>query len=730
MAVRRVILQIGSLELAGNRASSEIAGAGGSTATQTLMGIWTGAAWADLTPGVNSNPNVGDDKWGPEIGYREALLPEYPTEKLYLIKYCVASTLFPISGTNSWSPHLTGQTYSAFITWLTAAAAAANGAGDSLSIDTIVIGISASEMVQTAGTRSYGEMLYALINTLRAVIPTIPYCTVGTLRNDGGKTPVVLVEPHYEWTGSTDALRGGVTTRRLALQRLEREVFDRTRVYRTHDLDDDGGGVHYDANSLVIMGEEIPRLFFAPPTAAELAEADEGNTESMIALLLGDSIADGAGANASLPPQQVGAMSGCNIWVPERGQFETLQAGVNNQTSVSPAFNLHGPEMGLAELMRGEQGQIWLVKGACLGSYATRHHATFLFAVAPCFDLRVTDWHPASTQEFFDLYVRGHFVSAVDALRRSSRKPVLGPVFISLGSNDLVNPNVSYPGVDLRDISHPDELGLALEELALAILEEATKLGVDTTQAKIVFSLPSTTLEEVDGAVAADIARGRESIFAMLDRNAEFKAADLTGLTLSDDIHPDAAGNVVYAKRLYAAWASSDTSRSQPLFVPSLAEMQKLLRLSAVSSTSDAQAMIENAIVDARVEFFQVLGSTAVTTLRAYPSTKTPETTAELLRKQAEVAEAKMVRVRLMRSMPTIFMDGSAPTQTWNDEAAFRDMGDKTLAAEIRRLEDEIDAALNSLKSQDLSAASVVAGATIEPDDSIDPGDTIFVRTI
>ena len=730
MAVRRVILQIGSLELAGNRPSSEIVGAGGSTATQTLMGIWNGAAWADLAPGVNSNPNVGDDRWGPEIGYRDALLPEYPTEKLYLIKYCVTSTLFPISGTNSWSPHLTGQTYSAFITWLTAAAAAANGAGDSLSIDAMVIGISASEMLQTAGTRSYGEMLYALISTLRAAIAAVPYCAVGTLRNDGGKTPVVLVEPHYEWAGSTDALRGGVTTRRLALQRLEREVFDRTAVYRTHHLDDDGGSVHFDANSLVIAGEEIPRLMLAPPTAAELSAADDGNDEATIALLLGDSIMDGYGANASLPPQQVGAMAGCSIWAPERGQFETLQAGVNNQTSIPTAFNLHGPEMTLAELLRGEFSQIWLVKGACLGSYATRHHATFLFGVAPCFDLRVTDWHPASGLEFFDLYIRGHFRSAVDALRRNSKKPVLGPVFISLGSNDLVNPNVSYPGVDLRDISHPEELGLALEELATAILEEANRLGVDTSIARVVFSLPATELSDVDGAVAEDIARGREAIFTMLDRRADFKAADLSGLSLFDDIHPDAAGNITYARRLYTAWASSDTSRTQPLFVPTLSELQKSLRLSQVPSDNDALAMIENAIAEVRVEFYQVLGSTAVSVLRSYTSTKTPDTTQELLRKQAETTEVKMVRLRLMRTLPMLFMDGSSQTQTWNDEAAFRELGDKLLAAEIRRLESEIQSSLERLKDQDLASGAVASGQLIEPDDYTDPGDTIFVRTI
>lgn len=730
MGVRRVLLEIGSLELAGNRPSSEIVGAGGSTAAQTTMGIWTGAAWADLTPGINTNPNVGDDRWGPEIMFRQAMLPEFPSEKLWLVKYCVASSLFPLQGVSSWSPSLTGGAYSGFITWLTAAAAAAFSAGDTLRIDGIVLSISATEMLQTAGARAYGEMLYELIATLRAVIPTISHCAVGSFRDDGGKTPVVLVEPHYEWTGSSDNLRGAVATRRLAIQRLENEVFDRISVYRTHHLDDDGGGVHFSAESLVIAGQELPRLLFAPQTATELATADSGNDEAFLAVLIGDSIMDGSGANASLPSQQTGAMSGCLVWAPERGQFETLQAGVNNQTSIPTVFGLHGPEMTLAELLRGENSQIWMVKGACLGSYATRHHASFLFGVAPTFDVRVTDWHPASRQEYFDLYIRGSLRSAIDSIRRDGKKPKLGPVFISLGTNDIVSANASYPGISIREISHPDEIGIALEQLAVAITEEVTNLGVDITAMRIVFTIPATDLSDVEGAVDSDVQQGRDSIFAMLARRSDYKGADLTGVSKTDDIHPDAAGNRTYARRLYDAWASEDTSRTQPVFVPTTAQLRSALRLSAVPDTNDAVAIIENAMMETRVELYQTLGETAVDSLRSYASTRTPSTTAELLRKMAETTEVKMVRLRLMRILPMMFLDGSSPVQTWQEEAAAREANDRLIREEIRRLENEVQSNLRRLTSLDFTSPSTLPSSVIYPDDTIAPGDTIFVRTI
>lgn len=715
MAVRRVILQIGSAELGGNRPASEIVASGGSLATQTDFLIWDGSNWSALQPGVNSNPAIGNDRWGPEIVYRQQMGDI--VGPLYLIKYCVTSTMVPIAGTNSWNPLLTGQTWSDLITYVTAAAAAANAGGDTIRIDGIVISICATEMLQQFGYESYGPMLRTLIAKLRAVLPTINYCSLGSFRDDGGATPVVLVEPHYKWNVSVvDTLtRGGITMRRLALQSLEAEG-SRIRVMRTHHLTHDGGYVHFDGASLVALGEAIPGMLQAPSAATA------GATSARTILLVGDSIMDGTGANAGLPPQQVAALTGCSIWVPERGVFETLQAGVNNQTSVPTFFATHGPEMTLAEKHRAESGTVWIIKAACLGAFATRHYEPFLFGVGPAFDLSVNDWAAASKGKLFDLYIRGHLRSAVDAMRRANLEPAFGPVYISLGSNDCLFGSIAYPA----------EIRNTLEGLRDAILSEMEALGLNVSEVKFVFSNPTSTLADVPGSVGTDVATVRSQVQEMVANDDTLRLVDLSQFETTDSIHHDATRTAQYAAALFAEWENQiDASQAQPLFVPTALELRKGLRLSQVPDSNDAWTLIQNAISETRVLFFRRLGREKIESLQSFASVKTPTTDAEILRKLAESIEIKAVRLSLMRTMPTMFLDGASQLQTWNEEAAFRASNDKVLREEIRRLEAEVLGQIEELSELSIEGSgSLAPGNLIAPDNTIAPGDTIFIRTI
>lgn len=714
MAVRRVILQIGSAELGGNRPASEIVGAGGSTATQTDFAIWNGSAWADLQPGVNSNPAIGDDRWGPEIMYRSAMAT--PAEKLYLIKYCVSSTLTPIAGADSWSPALTGQAWSDLITYVTAAAAAANAGGDSIRIDGIVISICASEMVQAAGASSYGDAMLGLINSLRAVLPTIPHCALGSFRDDGGLTPAVVVEPHYGWSSVTDSIVGAVAVRRMGVQGLESQMH-RIRVYRTHHLAHDGGNVHYSAASLVTMGEELPDFFQVPqPWSAD------GLEDSALIVMLGDSIMEGSASNASLPPQQIGAMAGCNIWSQKLGQFGSLQAGVNNLVSVPQVLPVHGPEMGLLEQHRSEHGQVWAVKATAWGTFLTRYYEPTLPGLAPTFDPYVNDWAPASRRELFDLHIRGHMRSAIDAMVRAGKRPVPKAVYVCISTNDVL----------LGYLAFPREVADTLKTLCYAIKHEMFLGGLNTDDLRFAIALPSSTIAESVPAAAADLNLVRTAIQELVADDPLMRLVDLSDIPTSDGLHPTAEGAAALARMLFDAWgSSSDSSNVQPLFVPSATEMRKALRLSQVPSTNDAVAVIENAMAEARVDLYRSLGSTNVTALLGYASVRSPSSDTEIMRKLAETTEIKMVRVKLMRVMPTMFMDGSSPAQTWNDEAAFREPGpDRFLRETIRKLEDEVEKDLEVLNAMAVSVASGVSGTVVYPDSTILPGETILGRTI
>lgn len=713
MAVRRTILQIGSSELGGNRPASEIVSSGGSTATQTTFAIWNGSAWADLQPGVNSNPAIGDDRWGPEIMYRGAMAT--PAEKLYLIKYCVTSTMTPIASADSWSPALTGQAWSDLIAWVTAAAAAANVAGDTIRIDGIVLSICASEMVQAMGARTYANAMLDLIIRLRAALVSIPHCAVGTFRDDAGVTPAVIIEPHYKWTSIDDAVIGGIAVRRCGLQGLDSQEH-RIRVYRTHHLTHDGGGVHFSGASLVTMGQEIPSYFQAPA-----AVSLDGLPTARVVVMIGDSIIEGSSANSALPPQQVGAMSGCYIWSPKRGAFETLQAGTNNQISVPAILNAHGPEMTLAELHRGAEGEVRIVKASAWGTFATRYYEPTLPGLAPTFDPYVNDWAPASRNDLFDLHIRGHLRSALAQIIRDGKRPVAGPVYICLGNNDVL----------LGYRAFPAEAADTLRTLCNAVKNEMFLAGAKIDEIKFVLSMPSTGLADAETVSGDDLATVRSGIQELADSDSRVMTVDLTEFPTSDGLHPSAVGTAQYARAMYAAWASGiDASTVQPLFVPSMTELRKGLRLSQVPDSNDAVTMIENAVAEVRVQFYRSLGSAKIATIQGYASVKTPVQDNELIRKMAETAETKAVRLALMRTLPTMFLDGASQLQTWNEEAAFRAANDKVLRDEIKRLESEVASLLDELNALQLTAGTGSPGALVAPDNTIAPGDTIFFRSI
>jgi len=137
-----------------------------------------------------------------------------------------------------------------------------------------------------------------------------------------------------------------------------------------------------------------------------------------------------------------------------------------------------------------------------------------------------------------------------------------------------------------------------------------------------------------------------------------------------------------------------------PLFNADMESLKSKLRLSGAKS-NDAQALIETAVQDARVGFYDRLGSSRIAEIVGYGLDNAPTTTNGLLRLKAANTEVKWVRALLIRSMPSLFIDGSqaAALKAWNEEGLTRNAGQSELNREVERLMTEVDLALAGMET-------------------------------
>ena len=136
-----------------------------------------------------------------------------------------------------------------------------------------------------------------------------------------------------------------------------------------------------------------------------------------------------------------------------------------------------------------------------------------------------------------------------------------------------------------------------------------------------------------------------------------------------------------------------------PLFVATEATLKERLRLSAVpSSALDTKAIIDEAILRARVRFYTDLGAVRTNELVLIPFSDTPTSKTEILRAIANTTEVKLVYCALLRLLPNTFMDASGDVNSrWNEEAPTRERGGFDLDAELLRCENEVVKAMLQL---------------------------------
>ena len=136
-----------------------------------------------------------------------------------------------------------------------------------------------------------------------------------------------------------------------------------------------------------------------------------------------------------------------------------------------------------------------------------------------------------------------------------------------------------------------------------------------------------------------------------------------------------------------------------PLFVATMTELKRNLRLSGVTA-GDAVTMIDTAVQQARLKFYDRLGAARITEISGYVYSENPSTDTGYQRFRANHCEVLMVRAYLLRSMPVLFRDDrSQGQQSWNEEGLTRDMGQRLLNREIDRIDNEVEEMLVALEA-------------------------------
>lgn len=131
---------------------------------------------------------------------------------------------------------------------------------------------------------------------------------------------------------------------------------------------------------------------------------------------------------------------------------------------------------------------------------------------------------------------------------------------------------------------------------------------------------------------------------------------------------------------------------TNPVFVADLATVKEQLRLTGVVEGSDAQSMLEAALLQVRTGFYSRLGGTRMATLIAITPSESPTTNDEILRAIGGLCEVLWARCILLDKLPVTFMDNSGGDLEFiNQEGTFRSITPERLDAERQRCQIQIE---------------------------------------
>lgn len=438
-------------------------------------------------------------------------------------------------------------------------------------------------------------------------------------------------------------------------------------------------------------------------------------------LLIGDDHVEGHGNSALLPSYLTGAVSGIKIWNPHIGTpaFQDLQVNVNNMSTSGTNVNRFGLEFSFGEEARqATRRTVYLVKGALDGSFLASHTGALPSAGGfPFFDDECNDWNPASTDKLYNRVIEGWAQDAVDSQVLANVR--LRGIIISAGSHDAAEPDGGLQA---------NETGGTCRSLINRIRYWAQDIQIAAADTPVpaVVILPDSryTTRTYVGTV-------RSQLQALPDMDPTIAVLDPSSLTLAGDgFHYDSFSTMQLGQKAHAALTTAVGATVEPLFCPSREYLVKGLRLRDLPTDVNAQDLINESILAVRASFYRRIGLEGITAVQAIAFTKHPATASDYRRLLAQTTETKWVRLELMRIMPMQFVDGSAADQSWQHEAAFRSATGAQVAAEIKQLRAEIDAALDIIAGNAEATESLdIKIQTYGPDGTpAQPGDTVWVQ--
>lgn len=141
-----------------------------------------------------------------------------------------------------------------------------------------------------------------------------------------------------------------------------------------------------------------------------------------------------------------------------------------------------------------------------------------------------------------------------------------------------------------------------------------------------------------------------------------------------------------------------------PLFNTDLLTLYKRVRVDTVDDNNTG-ALIEQAVTEVRLGFYNRLGRTRAQTIAGYAIVDNPSTDEEGLRALAAAAEAIWLMWLLLQRLPHLFLDNKASVgDDWNDVPLTRDTADEDM---LNRLKAQLDEYIGMLADP-----AFVGGAT------------------
>ena len=153
----------------------------------------------------------------------------------------------------------------------------------------------------------------------------------------------------------------------------------------------------------------------------------------------------------------------------------------------------------------------------------------------------------------------------------------------------------------------------------------------------------------------------------------------------------------------------------ETLFAASTSSLKAALRLSGAAQ-ADSLVIIDQAIQEVRIGFYESLGQARVAEIRTATLVDNPSDSTQIARAKAAQTEIMWVRLLLLRRLPSLFVDGGGnASQVWNEEAMLRPYGKSDQEREIERLLAEVQNNVASLASGGVTEQPQVQVAVIGP---------------